>query len=403
MAIQSSLGTETIAASSTNETIDVQKDLAMLDASKLRINLADRLKPVPTPENVVFGKHMSDHMLVATYDPSSGWSEPEIKPYGPLLLDPTSSCFHYSTSLFEGMKAYSGPDGESRLFRPELNMARMVRSAERVALPPFDPNELLKLIKRLVQIESRWIPQESGYSLYIRPTIIGTRPYIGMGASDYATLFVVCCPAGLYFRRGAKMLSLMTLGAHVRAWPGGTGGHKISANYAATFLPQQVAAERGYDQVLWLLGDRITEAGAMNFFVVRKRSDGDLDLITAPLDGTVLPGVTRDSVLSLAGAHGHGITLPNLPPSLKIHVQECTFTTSDLSQWAEDGTLIEAFSAGTAVVIVSIGRIGLEGETDIILPKQESGMGPVAEAMCGMITAIQEGREQWSGWSVLCD
>lgn len=174
-----------------------------------------------------------------------------------------------------------------------MNMARMERSRERVALPGFDTNELLKLIKKLVAIEARWIPRLPGYSLYIRPTLIGTRAckshhgycasaqpvthltvVLGVAASDSAMLYVVCCPTGPYFRTGARMLSLKAVGQHVRSWPGGTGGYKLSGNYSPTFMPQKYANEEGYDQVLWLIGDNITEAGAMNFFVAIKRDDG---------------------------------------------------------------------------------------------------------------------------------
>jgi len=246
---------------------------ADLDVSKLKITLTDAPKPIPPPETLTFGSTFTDHMLIMSYTPSSGWSAPEIKPYGPICLDPASSCFQYSTNVFEGMKAYIGPDGKPRLFRPDLNMARMKRSADRIALPSFDTDALLTLTKRLVEIESHWIPTLTGCSLYVRPTIIGTRANFGVAASDSALLYVVCSPSGPYFRGGARQISLLAVNETVRAWPGGTGGYKLASNYASTLKPAQLAEQQGYNQVLWLLGDNITEAGAMNFFVVVKRDD----------------------------------------------------------------------------------------------------------------------------------
>lgn len=380
--------------------------LSGLDASKLQLNLSTELKLVPPAETLVFGKVMTDHMLYVTFDPELGWSDPEIKPYGPLSLDPASSCFQYCPNVFEGMKAYLGPDGKPRLFRPDLNMARLKKSAERVALPPFDANELLKLIRRLVQVDSRWIPKAKGHSLYIRPTIIGTRPSLGVAASDHAILYVILSPAGPYFRTGPRPISLLAVGEHVRSWPGGTGGYKLSLNYAPTFMPQQAAAKQGYEQILWLLGEdkRVTEAGAMNFFVVVKRDDGDLDVITPPLDGTILPGLTRDSVLSLTSAHPSQTALPHLPTSLKLHPHEQYITLPQLTEWSKQGRLLEAFGVGTAVVVAAVGRIGYEdGGEDVVLPKYETGLGPVGKALYDKIVDIQEGIVEWNGWSVTCE
>lgn len=233
-------------------------------------------------------------MLIVSFDPESGWSAPEIKPYGPLSLDPASSCLQYCTNVFEGMKvscgpiripynrthalpqAYLGPDGEPRLFRPDKNMDRLASSVERVALPPFNTAALLALIKRLILTDKRWIPTPQGYSLYIRPTVIGTRSALGVAASDHATLYVILSPSGPYFKSTKNSLDILAVGETVRSWPGGTGGHKLGLNYAPSFLPQRIAAKQGYDQILWLLGEekKITEAGAMNFFAVVQRPDG---------------------------------------------------------------------------------------------------------------------------------
>lgn len=378
---------------------------AELDASKLIITLAESLKPLPAPETLVFGQTQTDHMLIVNYDPVNGWSTPEIKPYAPLILDPMSSCLQYCPNVFEGMKAYLGADGKARLFRPRKNMERLARSADRVALPPFNTDVLLTLIERFIQIEKRWIPIKPGYSLYIRPTIIGTRAALGVAASDSACIYVIVTPTGPYFRGGTKPISLLAVSESVRSWPGGTGGHKLGLNYAPGFAPQRIAAKQGYDQILWLLGDdqRVTEAGAMNFFLVAQRDDGDLDIITPPLDGTILPGLTRDSTLTLANAHTSGkLLLPGIPASQKLHTHERILTMSEITALAAQGKILESFGVGTAVVVAPVGRIGHEGK-DLIIPVHEAGLGPVGKAISTVITDIQTGRRQFENWSVLCE
>ncbi|KAG1836410.1 aminotransferase [Suillus subalutaceus] len=373
------------------------RSLAALDASKLNITLATTLKPLQPIETLRFGQSFSDHMIVATYDPEIGWSAPEVKPHGPITLDPACSCFQYGGNVFEGMKAYLGPDGKARLFRPDMNMRRMEKSCARLALPPIDGDVVLELVKCLVNLERRWIPKESGYSLYMRPTVIATRPGLGVIASDHAMLYILASPTGPYYEV-LKPVSLLAVSENVRAWPGGTGGHKVAGNYSPGFLPQRAAAEKGYEQILWLFGDdrRITEAGAMNFFVVVKRDDGDgVDLITAPLDGTILPGVTRASCLALASDPEF-----QKESSLRLHPQEVVYTMSDLAKWSSEGKLLEALVIGTAVIVGPCNRIGYEGK-DIVIPTGAE-MGPVGTALRKKILDIQEGRTEWKGWSVVC-
>ncbi|KAH9858608.1 branched-chain amino acid aminotransferase II [Lenzites betulinus] len=378
-------------------------NLAQLDSSKLVIKLATELKPVPPANELRFGQNMTDHMLFATYDPVTGWSAPEIRPYGPLTLDPASSCLQYATTAFEGMKAYLDPNGDPRLYRAEKNMARFARSAARVALPRFDQDELLKLIKALVKIERHWIPAKRGHSLYIRPMITGTRAGIALAVSNSATLYVMCAPTGPYNSNdGSRPLSLLALSDTVRAWPGGTGEYKIAGNYGPILGPHQLAQGQGYDQTLWLLGDKVTEAGVMNFFVALKRDDGGIDVVTPPLDGTILPGVTRESVLDLAAAHSSRTALPNLSPSLRLFPVERVFTMAELQTWLSQDRVLEVFAVGTAVIVVPIGRIGYQGE-DIMLPSFEGGLGPVGRALHTRITDIQDGRFDWQGWSMPCD
>ncbi|KAG2036174.1 aminotransferase [Suillus americanus] len=373
------------------------RSLAALDASKLNVTLAKTLKPLQPIETLRFGQTFSDHMIVATYDPEIGWSAPEVKPHGPITLDPACSCFHYGGNVFEGMKAYLGPDGKARLFRPDMNMRRLERSCARLALPPIDGDVVLELVKCLVNIDRRWIPKESGYSLYLRPTVISTRPDLGVRASDYAMLYILASPSGPYFEV-LRPIPLLAVSKNVRAWPGGTGGHKVAGNYSPGFLPQRTAAEKGYEQILWLFGDerRVTEAGAMNFFVVVKRDDGDgVDLITAPLDGTILPGVTRASCLALASD-----TEFYKESSMRLHPQEMVYTMSDLEKWSSEGKLLEALAIGTAVIVGPCNRIGYE-DKDIVIPTG-AGMGPVGTVLRKKILDIQEGRTEWKGWGVVC-
>ncbi|KAF8168556.1 aminotransferase [Crassisporium funariophilum] len=397
-----------MAIQNTNGTADAvvaPQQPAELDPSRLVINLASTLKPIPDPESLVFGEKTTDHMLLVSYDPVTGWSAPEIKPYGPLSLDPMSSCLQYCPNVFEGMKAYLGPNGEARLFRPQKNMERLTRSADRVALPPFNQEALLTLIKKLIEVDKHWIPAVPGYSLYIRPTIIGTRAALGVAASDSALIYVILSPAGPYFRGATKGISLLAVGESVRSWPGGTGGHKLGLNYAPGFLPQRLAAKQGYDQILWLLGDeeKVTEVGAMNFFAAVRREDGDIDLVTPPLDGTILPGLTRASTIDLAKAHTSGtLSLPGFPATQKIHIHERALPMSDLIAWSANGTLLEAFGVGTAVIVAPISRIGHAGK-DLMLPVQEGGgLGPVGKGMWELITDIQTGKREFEDWSVVC-
>ncbi|RPD73786.1 branched-chain amino acid aminotransferase II [Lentinus tigrinus ALCF2SS1-7] len=376
---------------------------ADLDASKVIVTLATELKPVPSLADLASGgmsQAMTDHMVLASYDSVNGWSAPEVKPYGPFTLMPASSCFQYATNAFEGMKAYVGPDGEPRLFRPEKNMARLARSAGRVALPPFNPDELLKLIKQLVTIDKRWVPAAKGHSLYIRPMIIGTRSTLNLSISDSALLWVMCTPCGPYFR-SVRPLSLFAATDAVRAWPGGTGEHKIATNYGPTLKHHQSAQAAGHDMNLWLLGDKITEAGVMNFFIVLRRDDGDLDVLTPPLDGTILPGITRASILSMATAHPSRMVLPGLSEETRLHSAERALTMPELEAWLVEGRVVEVFAVGTAVVVSPIGCIAW-GEKNIVFPTFGNALGPVSKALRERILDIQEGRFEWEGWSVPC-
>ncbi|KZW03350.1 branched-chain amino acid aminotransferase II [Exidia glandulosa HHB12029] len=363
-----------------------------LDPSKVTITPATTLKPLPKPEDLdnAWGKVFTDHMLLCEHDPVAGWGAPRIVPYGPLSLDPASACFQYAPTAFEGTKAFLSPSGTPRLFRPDMNMARLARSCARVALPPFDGAALLELIKIMVSLERRWIPAGKGYSLYVRPTMMGTRVGLGVAASETALLYIILCPTGKYFPKDRTTTSLLASNDTIRSWPGGTGGHKLALNYSPCFAPQRIAASKGYEQNLWLLGDdqHVTEAGQMNFFAVFKKPDGVLEVTTNPLDGTILPGVTRDSVLKLVEAESK-----SLLPGTVLRAVERTITIKEL---VESSELVEMFGAGTAAVIAPISRVGYDGK-DVL---REEGV--VSRALWKRITEIQMGEVEHP-WSVQCE
>ena len=331
-------------------------------------------------------------MLTIEWTAEDGWLAPQIVPYQNLSLDPATTVFHYAFCAFEGMKAYKDKDGKVRLFRPDKNMARFNGSAARIALPTFEPTSFIDLISKFSQLESRFIPDKRGYSLYLRPTIIGTQKTLGVGAPGSALMYVIASPVGPYYPMGFKAISLEATNYAVRAWPGGVGDKKLGANYAPCIVPQQQAASRGYQQNLWLSGEEesITEAGTMNMFMaIKDKETGQKELVTAPLDGTILEGVTRDSVLELARQR-------LAPQGWKISERKVTM--KQLAEAASEGRLIEAFGAGTAAIVSPIRKIAWNDQLiDCGLAEHEE-TGEIALKMKEWIEAIQYGDEEhpWS-------
>jgi branched-chain amino acid aminotransferase len=398
--------------------------LADLDASKLTITYNLNPRPVPalnSPE-VWSQKVATDHMLTCTWTVTSGWGVPEVKPYGPLSIMPTASVLHYATECFEGMKAYRGYDGKLRLFRPERNCARMLKSSLRIALPAFDPQELQKLIEKFIAIEApRWLPEtRKGSFLYLRPTMIGTAPAIGVQKPAEALLYIlaVCFPpldepekapagvqapcqqvayaaTGAEKNGGAKGMRLLASKEDMcRAWPGGFGNAKLGANYGPSFIAQGEAKERGYHQVLWLLGEDcyVTEAGASNFFVLWRTRDGKLQLVTAPLtDGVILDGVTRGSVLDLVREKLAG----------EVDVVERRYTMHEIVEAAEEGRLVEAFNCGTAFFVVAVRDIHFRGK-DIELPLAKGHEAVYATSIKQWLKDIMYGNVEHE-WGVVVD
>lgn len=290
------------------------------------------------------------------------------------------------------MKAYKDQDGQVRLFRPDKNMARFNKSSARIALPTFEPEQLIKLISKFVALEERFIPLTKGYSLYLRPTMIGTQRTLGVGPPGSAMLFLIASPVGPYYPTGFKAVSLEATNYAVRAWPGGVGGMKLGANYAPGIVPQLSAASRGFHQNLWLFGEEeyVTEVGTMNMFVALKNKEtGQKELVTAPLDGTILEGVVRDSVLALARER-------LVPEGWKV--SERGYTMGEVDEAAKDGRLIEAFGTGTAAVISPVRRIGYKDRDILCGLREDQEAGEVASKMLKWIEDIQYGDypHEWS-------
>ncbi|ABN67179.1 branched-chain amino acid transaminase [Scheffersomyces stipitis CBS 6054] len=364
---------------------------APLDASKLVIHKTTTPKEKLPNDKLVFGKTFTDHMLEIEWTAQAGWGTPTISPYHKLSLDPSTVVLHYAFELFEGMKAYRDTDNNIRTFRGDKNMDRMNKSADRIALPTFDGEELMKLIDQFLLVDESFVPQGAGYSLYLRPTMIGTTESLGVGTPDKALLYVIASPVGPYYGTGFKPVSLEATDYAVRAWPGGVGNRKLGANYAPCVRPQLEAAKRGYQQNLWLFGEEgyITEVGTMNAFFVFKNADGTKELATAPLDGTILEGVTRDSILEL--------TRERLPKNEWV-VSERKFTIGEVEERAAKGELIEAFGAGTAAVVSPIKSIGWKGK-EIEVPLAAGDSGELTAQVAEWIRKIQYGEEQYKNWS----
>ncbi|GBN36477.1 Branched-chain-amino-acid aminotransferase, cytosolic [Araneus ventricosus] len=354
----------------------------------LTVNQSVKLQPLPDPSTLFFGKVFSDHMLKIEWTESDGWGKPQITPLHYLLMHPGSKVLHYAQAVFEGMKAFKRPDSKVALFRPDLNMKRLLASAERASLPSFDCEELLKCIKKLISVDLRCVPDDGKSSLYVRPTYIGSENSLGVSPAKSALLYVVTCPSGPYFKTGlTQPVSLLADPNYVRACPGGAGAYKLAANYAPSLYVQKLAQDQGLHQVLWLYGKdhQVCEAGAMNVFFLLKKESGQLELVTPPLDGTILPGVTRQSVLDLARSWK------------EFEVSERNIVMQQLINLNKENRLLEMFICGTACTLCPVNLIRFEG-IDIKIPTMESGNEMYLRFMKA-ITDIQYGRIQ-SNWSV---
>ncbi|HOD29554.1 MAG TPA: branched-chain amino acid aminotransferase [Syntrophales bacterium] len=342
----------------------------------------EKRKAKPADEaKLGFGKFFTDHMFTLKYNTAPGWHDAMIGPYQPLTLDPTAMCLHYGQEIFEGLKAYRGRDGAIYLFRPEENIRRMNASAERLCMPPVDPALFLDALKTLVRVEKDWIPHSRGASLYIRPTMIATEPALGVHPAGEYLFFIVVGPVGAYYAEGFAPTKIFVSEDYVRAVRGGMGNCKAAGNYAASLYASRIASDMGYTQVLWL--DAIErkyaeEVGTSNIFFVI----GD-ELVTPPLAGSILPGVTRNSVLQIA-RHWGGL------------VAERPVAIAEVIEAAASGDLKEAFASGTAAIVSPIGQIYYRGQEHVI---NGGRTGPLTERLYNEILQIQYGeKDDPFGW-----
>ncbi|TWI70017.1 branched-chain amino acid aminotransferase [Pseudoduganella lurida] len=327
-------------------------------------------------QSIQFGRVFTDHMAVVSYR-NGTWQDPEVKPYGPLSLSPASSVLHYGQAIFEGFKAYRQPDGSISLFRPDSNSERFNRSAARLAMPSIPQELFIGAAEALVAIDQAWVPSGSGESLYLRPFMIATDAFLGVRPSEEYLFLLIASPAGEYFPQGLKPVSVWASKEYVRAAPGGTGEAKCAGNYAASLLAQAEAKEHGCDQVIWLDAierEVIEEMGGMNLFFVYR--DGGAPVVVTPaLTGTLLPGITRSTLLNVAGDLGYQAEERRLP---------LTQVLNDIAS----GAISEVFACGTAAVITPVGEIKGRGFAQTINNNEN---GPVAMALRTALLGIQRG------------
>ncbi|KAL3276599.1 hypothetical protein HHI36_011971 [Cryptolaemus montrouzieri] len=352
-------------------------------SSDLTTKLAepDQLRLKPDVSDLKFGHIFTDHMLKIFYHQRlDGWQKPVIIPFENISLHPAAKVLHYAIELFEGMKAYRGQDGRIRIFRPDLNMNRMNSSALSSGLPTFYGEELIKCINRLVQVDQEWVPHQEGASLYIRPTLIGIDGTLGVVQSESALLYTILCPVGAYFSgQKEEGVSLLADPSYTRSWPGGCGDQKMGSNYGPTIRVQRQAALRGRQQVLWLYGPEqyLTEVGTMNIFILYTDDNGDKVLATPPLNGLILPGVTRQSIIDLAFQYKD------------IRVEEKLITMNDVINLRRRDRILEMFGTGTACIICPISTIDYLGDL-IHIPTTEQ-TNPVFKKFRDELYAIQYG------------
>jgi len=329
-----------------------------------------------------FGNHFTDHMYRVEWTPEQGWHDARIEPYGPLSLDPATAVLHYAQEIFEGMKAYRHPDGSVWSFRPEANAARLAKSAHRLGLPVLDTEDFLQSISELVKIDEAWVPvasETNEKSLYIRPFMFASEAFLGVRAAHHVTYMVIASPAGSYFKGGVKPVRLWLTEDYTRAGRGGMGAAKTGGNYASSLVAQQEAYDHGCDQVVFLdaaEGRYVEELGGMNLYFVY--ADGR---IVTPETGTILEGITRASIIELAGKLGY-------------QVEERKFAIEEWKAGVASGEITEIFACGTAAVVTPVGELAWEGGSVPSLPA-----GTVAADLRKALVDIQFGRaDDTFGW-----
>lgn len=333
------------------------------------------------PSQLGFGKEFTDYMFMMRYQKGIGWVEPKISKYQPFAIDPAAVVLHYSQEIFEGLKAYAAEDGRVLLFRPDENAKRMYNSAERMCMAPVPVEMFLEGVESLVNLEKRWIPKAPGTSLYIRPTLVGLGSALGVHPADEYLFYVILSPVAAYFKEGFKPVSLFVEDFYIRAAIGGVGNAKTGGNYAASLLAGAKAQEKGFSQVLWLDGREkkyVEEVGAMNIFFVFGKT-----LVTPNLSGSILPGITRASIIELARNLGY-------------QVEERPITIEEVIDGLSNGKLTEAFGSGTAAVISPVGSLYFKEKNYLV---NENQVGPITQELYTKLVDIQYGRaKDLFGW-----
>jgi branched-chain amino acid aminotransferase len=358
----------------------------------MKINLNPNPNPLPDAERDEkiaaggFGKYYTDNMVTIDWSEAEGWSDAQLNAYGPITLDPATAVFHYGQEIFEGMKAYSQPDGSISLFRPDANARRFARSAARLALPELTVEEFIETITTLVKQDRKWVPMKVGESLYIRPFMFATEVGLGVRPSNRAKYVLIATPAGAYFN-AANAVTVWISTEYVRAAIGGTGEAKCGGNYAASLVAQKQAATKGCDQVVWLDAVErkwVEEMGGMNLYFV-KGSGKDATVITPKLTGTLLPGITRDSILTVAKDLGY-------------KVEEVMLSIDDWRDGVASGEITEIFACGTAAVVSAVGAAKSEFGT---WTTRDGKPGPITMQIRETLLGIQHGTiEDKHGWNV---
>lgn len=349
----------------------------------ISITLTTDHKQKPDVEHLEFGKVFTDHMFVMDYSSDQGWHDARIIPYQPISIDPSAMIFHYGQTVFEGLKAYYSKEGKILLFRPDRNMQRLNQSNDRLCIPKIDEDLAINALKELVKVERDWIPKAEGTSLYIRPFIISTEPSLGVHAASSYKFMIIMCPVGSYYKEGIHPVKIAVESRYVRAVAGGTGQAKTAGNYASSLKAQEVAEESGYSQVLWLDGVErkyVEEVGSMNIFF---KINGEV--VTPELNGSILEGVTRNSILQL-------LKHWNIP------TVERKISMDEVYQAYKDGVLEEIFGTGTAAVISPVGELFWNNEKLIV---NGGETGELSMKLYNTLTSIQLGNEPDPfGWVV---
>src|SRR5499425_2682735 len=345
------------------------RERAMIEP--IRITQATVKKQKPKDKDLTFGTVFTDHMFVMDFQEEKGWYDPRIEPYGPFPMDPAAAVLHYAQAVFDGLKAFRTKSGRVVLFRPQKHVARLIESSRRLCIPPLDPELALKSLVTLVGMEKDWVPSTVGTSLYVRPTIIANEAFLGVRPAKSYIYYVILSPVGAYYPEGMAPVKILVVDKYVRAVDGGVGGAKTSGNYAASLFAADEAKHEGFTQVLWLDGVHrkyLDEVGTMNIMV----KIGD-EVLTPPLTGTILPGVTRDSAIALMRKWG-------------LKVSERQISIDDVVHAHRRGTLKEVWGTGTAAVISPVGELAYKGERMVI---NDGAIGPLTQKLYDAIVGIQ--------------